>query len=167
LVFHQREVPYHGRRRYKWDGWYVFACRGSTSSEPPSAFPQEPTGVLKHHIVEEADARMAYYLPLPEAVEVPPNTEVPERPKLPDGTVDAPLVRLYNFLRERTLFYGSKSPYSHHDHNSHRDDVALVSAPDIVLSGRVPGLDATSENMFINNFLCRLRGCALWDGDSI
>jgi mediator of RNA polymerase II transcription subunit 14 len=62
-------------------------------------FPREPTGVLKRHITDEADARMSYYLPLPEPVDLPPNVEVPERPKLPEGTVDAPLVRLYNFLR--------------------------------------------------------------------
>lgn len=43
---------------------------------------------------------MAYYLPLPETTEALPNVDIPERPKLPEGTVDAPLVRLYNFLRE-------------------------------------------------------------------
>lgn len=47
--------------------------------------------MLKRHITDEADTRMACYLL---------GTEVPERPKLPEGTVDAPFVRLYNFLRE-------------------------------------------------------------------
>ena len=56
--------------------------------------------MLKRHITDEADTRMACYLPLPEPIDLPPGTELPERPKLPEGTVDAPLVRLYNFLRE-------------------------------------------------------------------
>ena len=56
--------------------------------------------MLKRHITDEADSRMAYYLPLPASADLPPNTELPERPKPPEGTVDAPLVRLYNFLRE-------------------------------------------------------------------
>ena len=56
--------------------------------------------MLKRHITDEADTRMACYLPLPGPIDLPPGTELPERPKLPEGTVDAPLVRLYNFLRE-------------------------------------------------------------------
>ncbi|KIK79206.1 hypothetical protein PAXRUDRAFT_161917 [Paxillus rubicundulus Ve08.2h10] len=91
------------------DGWFFITVKflitvgGDTSGM--DAFPQEPTGIPKRHIVEEANARMAYYLPLPETMQVPPNTEVPERPKLPDGTVDAPLVRLYNFLQMMSLSY--------------------------------------------------------------
>ncbi|KAI6128239.1 mediator complex subunit MED14-domain-containing protein [Pisolithus croceorrhizus] len=67
--------------------------------------PQEPTGLLKRHIVNEANARMAYYLPFPETTDVPSNIEKPERPKLPEGTIDAPLVRLYNFLQMMSLSY--------------------------------------------------------------
>lgn len=55
--------------------------------------------MLKRHITDEADSRMAYYLPLPQLEDLPPNTDAPERPKLPEGTLDAPFVRLYNFLR--------------------------------------------------------------------
>ena len=52
---------------------------------------------MKRHITNEADARLAYYLP-PD--EIPPGEEMPPRPQLPEGTVDAPLVRVFNFLRE-------------------------------------------------------------------
>jgi len=51
---------------------------------------------MAQHIKDEADTRLAHYLPLPEA---PTNFEVPPRPKLPEGAIDTPLVRLYNFLR--------------------------------------------------------------------
>lgn len=62
-------------------------------------FPRAPEGILKRHLADEADARLSYYLPLePEAI--PLNVEPPQRPKLPENTVDAPLVRLFNFLRE-------------------------------------------------------------------
>jgi mediator of RNA polymerase II transcription subunit 14 len=68
--------------------------------------------VLKRHITDEADFRMACYVPPAEPVDLPSGAEVPERPKLPEGTVDVPLVRLYNFLRE----YGrANSPPSAHD----------------------------------------------------
>lgn len=61
-------------------------------------FPRRPTGLLKRHISDEANARLGFYLP-PE--EVPPETAAmePPRPQLPEGFVDAPLVRLFNFLR--------------------------------------------------------------------
>ncbi|KAH7889201.1 mediator complex subunit MED14-domain-containing protein [Phlebopus sp. FC_14] len=91
------------------DGWFfvsvkfLFTVGGDMTGR--LEFPQEPTGVLKRHIADEADARMAYYLPLPDAAEVPPGTELPERPKLPEGTVDAPLVRLFNFLQMMSLSY--------------------------------------------------------------
>lgn len=62
-------------------------------------FPRIPTGLLKRHITDEADARLAYYLRLPELEQVPPGFEPPSRPKLPPGYVDAPLVRVFNFLR--------------------------------------------------------------------
>ena len=64
-------------------------------------FPQKPTGVLKRHITDEADARLAYYLPLPDDLPPPPpGVNLPPIPQLPEGTVDAPLVRVFNFLRE-------------------------------------------------------------------
>jgi hypothetical protein len=63
-------------------------------------FPSEPTGILRRHIADEADLRMACYLPLPDNSESAPNPEDPPRPQLPEGAVDAPLVRLFNFLRK-------------------------------------------------------------------
>jgi len=56
-----------------------------------SEFPRIPTGVMKRHIADEADFRLAYYLL--------PDPENPEQRKLPPGVVDTPLIRLYNFLR--------------------------------------------------------------------
>lgn len=58
-----------------------------------------PTGILKRHITDEANSILAYYLQLPELEQAPPGFEVPPRPKLPPGYVDAPLVRVFNFLR--------------------------------------------------------------------
>lgn len=60
---------------------------------------------MRQHITDEADARLAFYLSLPE--DLPPGIEAPPRPKLPDDVVDAPLVRVFNFLRE---FHLSFSP---------------------------------------------------------
>ena len=57
--------------------------------------------MLKRHITDEADARLAYYLPLPAGQSEPiPGVEVTGRPKLPEGVIDAPLIRLFNFLRK-------------------------------------------------------------------
>lgn len=53
---------------------------------------------MKRHITDEADARLAFYLPLP-ADTPPPGVEIPPRPQLPDGVFDAPLIRVFNFLR--------------------------------------------------------------------
>ncbi|KAF8447165.1 mediator complex subunit MED14-domain-containing protein [Boletus edulis BED1] len=93
----------------KDDGWFFvnvkFLISVGGDMSGADEFPQEPTGVLKRHITDEADSRMAYYLPLPEPLDLPPGTEVPERPKLPECTVDAPLVRLYNFLQMMSLSY--------------------------------------------------------------
>ncbi|KAI0273942.1 mediator complex subunit MED14-domain-containing protein [Russula aff. rugulosa BPL654] len=65
-------------------------------------FPRKPTGALKDHLTTEADNRLGCYLPVPEP-EQPPDPSLPpppERPKLPTDVVDAPLVRVYNFLRK-------------------------------------------------------------------
>jgi hypothetical protein len=69
---------------------------------PHVEFPRKPTGALKEHLTAEADNRLGCYLPIPEP-EQPPEANLPaplERPKLPGDVVDAPLVRLYNFLRK-------------------------------------------------------------------
>ncbi|KAI6103423.1 mediator complex subunit MED14-domain-containing protein [Pisolithus sp. B1] len=93
----------------KDDGWFfvsvkfLFKVGGDATGN--REFPQEPTGLQKRHIADEADAKMAYYLPFPETADAPSNIEKPERPKLPEGTIDAPLVRLYNFLQIMSLSY--------------------------------------------------------------
>jgi mediator of RNA polymerase II transcription subunit 14 len=67
-------------------------------------FPRTPTGIIKRHITDEADARLAFYLPYPAGE--PPMHDTPPRPQLPQDVVDAPLIRVYNFLRmSRLLFY--------------------------------------------------------------
>lgn len=100
MVFCQRQVPYYRGRRHDGDTRYGCWALRALILNPTAEFPQEPTGALKQHIADEANARMAYHLPIPEATDAPSNVDIPERPKLPEGTVDAPLVRLYNFLRE-------------------------------------------------------------------
>lgn len=69
-----------------------------------SEFPRNPIGVVKRFITDEADARLACYLPIPEDEQQPPapaaTLPAPARPVLPPGAVDAPLARLYNFLRK-------------------------------------------------------------------
>ncbi|KAG6898140.1 hypothetical protein C0992_004856 [Termitomyces sp. T32_za158] len=52
---------------------------------------------MKRHITDEADARLAFYLVLPE--EAQNKADMPVRPQLPRGVLDTPLVRVYNFLR--------------------------------------------------------------------
>jgi mediator of RNA polymerase II transcription subunit 14 len=61
-------------------------------------FPTNPTGVVRQFISDEADARLSKYLPLsPEAPPLP--ADAPPKPTLPPDVADAPLVRLFNFLR--------------------------------------------------------------------
>lgn len=55
---------------------------------------------MKRHITDEADSRLAFYLPLPSGQLPPTGVDVPARPQLPAGVVDAPLIRLFNFLRK-------------------------------------------------------------------
>lgn len=47
--------------------------------------------------MDDADACMAYYIPLPESANLPPGTKMPERSKLPEGTVDALLSLVVQF----------------------------------------------------------------------
>jgi mediator of RNA polymerase II transcription subunit 14 len=56
-----------------------------------------PSGIIKRHITDEANARLAFYLHL--QPEQTPLSEIPPRPQLPQGVVDAPLIRVFNFLR--------------------------------------------------------------------
>lgn len=53
--------------------------------------------MLNRHITDEANARLRYYTPEPPEFQPPP--EAPPKPQLPPNAVDAPLVRVFNFLR--------------------------------------------------------------------
>ncbi|KAG6862349.1 hypothetical protein C0995_016047 [Termitomyces sp. Mi166 len=83
------------------DGWFfvdvefLINIRGDLTGLQD--FPRIPTGIMKRHITDEADARLAFYLSLPEETQI--GTDMPMRPQLPPGAVDTPLVRVYNFLR--------------------------------------------------------------------
>lgn len=60
-------------------------------------FPRKPPVIMKQHITDEANARLAFYLPLPtEQASIP---GAPPSPELPENVVDTPLIRVYNFLR--------------------------------------------------------------------
>ncbi|KAG5652470.1 hypothetical protein H0H81_004878 [Sphagnurus paluster] len=58
---------------------------------------------MKRHITDEADGRLAFYLPLPNEIQV--QGDIPPRPQLPEGVVDTPLVRIFNFLQMMSLSY--------------------------------------------------------------
>ncbi|TRM70306.1 mediator complex subunit MED14-domain-containing protein [Schizophyllum amplum] len=65
--------------------------------------PRIPTGITKAHLTMEGDRLLGLYHQVPEeqvAQGVPPNTNV-----LEEGTADAPLVRLYNFMQIMSLSY--------------------------------------------------------------
>ncbi|KAI0745059.1 MED14-domain-containing protein [Earliella scabrosa] len=89
------------------DGWFfvnvtfLFTVGGDQTGM--QEFPRTPSGMLKRNITDEADARLAFYLPPDEPP--PPGAEAPPRPQLPDGVVDAPLVRVFNFLQMMSLAY--------------------------------------------------------------
>ncbi|KIP06411.1 hypothetical protein PHLGIDRAFT_460187 [Phlebiopsis gigantea 11061_1 CR5-6] len=92
------------------DGWFfsdvefLFQVGGDVTGMQD--FPRRPNHVLMRPIADEADLRLGYYLQ-PEPV-VPEGTDLPKPPsppRLPDGVVDAPLVRLFNFLQMMSLSY--------------------------------------------------------------
>ncbi|KAI0356373.1 MED14-domain-containing protein [Trametes cingulata] len=91
----------------KNDGWFfdnvTFLFKVGGDQTGMQEFPRTPTGALKRNITEEADARLFFYLPPDEPP--PPGVEAPSRPELPEGVVDAPLVRLFNFLQMMSLSY--------------------------------------------------------------
>jgi mediator of RNA polymerase II transcription subunit 14 len=64
--------------------------------------------MLNRHITDEANARLRYYTPDPPEFQPPP--EALPKPQLPPNTVDAPLVRVFNFLREFHLASSSGKP---------------------------------------------------------
>ncbi|KAL5506965.1 RGR1 [Sanghuangporus vaninii] len=93
----------------KDDGWFFghveFLHKVGGDLTDVQEFPKRPTGVLKQHVQDEADGRLSYYLPLPPDPTAPPDFQPPPRPEVPSGTVDAPLVRLFNFLQMMSLSY--------------------------------------------------------------
>jgi hypothetical protein len=85
---------------------------------------------MKQHMTNEADARLAFYIP-PPADQLPqPAADIPPRPHLPPNVADTPLVRLYNFLRtfDACLLV--------HVTHSRRNDVPLIPTGDTVVSGK-------------------------------
>ncbi|KAJ8518069.1 hypothetical protein ONZ45_g4838 [Pleurotus djamor] len=90
----------------KDDGWFFvhveFLINIGGDLTGMEEFPRAPLGVLKRHITDEADARLSYYLPKPPLA---PGLEPPPVPQLPDGFIDAPLIRLFNFLQMMSLSY--------------------------------------------------------------
>ncbi|KAF5351922.1 hypothetical protein D9756_007453 [Leucocoprinus leucothites] len=85
------------------DGWFFvnveFLIEVGGDVATLQEFPRIPSGILKRHITEEADSRLGLYVQRPKPEQpFPPGFEPPPRPKLPLGYVDAPLVRMFNFL---------------------------------------------------------------------
>lgn len=91
----------------KNDGWFFvhveFLITVGGDLTGLQEFPRVPSGMIKRHITDEADARLAFYLHLQPEQAPPP--EIPPRPQLPQGVVDAPLVRVFNFLQMMSLSY--------------------------------------------------------------
>ncbi|PFH52047.1 hypothetical protein AMATHDRAFT_74540 [Amanita thiersii Skay4041] len=92
----------------KQDGWFFvhveFLINITGDLTSIQEFPRIPTGILKRHITEEADNQLAKFVPF--TVEDPlPGFGSAPKPQLPSGVVDAPLVRLYNFLQMMSLSY--------------------------------------------------------------
>lgn len=92
-------------------------------------FPTEPIGTLKRFIADEADAQLARYIPMPENEHVPLGVELPSKPQLPEGTVDAPLIRLFNFLRK---YFKVDNPLAQF---FCRDDVTILPVGSFMVSG--------------------------------
>ncbi|KAJ3553568.1 hypothetical protein NM688_g3538 [Phlebia brevispora] len=91
------------------DGWlfvdveFLFNVGGDTTGM--QEFPRRPTGILKGHLLDEADRRLMYYTPIRRDPALPPDIEIPSQPQLPEGVVDAPLVRVFNFLQMMSMSY--------------------------------------------------------------
>ncbi|KAF9497312.1 MED14-domain-containing protein [Pleurotus eryngii] len=92
----------------KDDGWFFvhveFPINIGGDLTGMEEFPRQPSDILKRHITDEADKRLTYYRPPPPAP-FPPGVEPPSTHQLPEGFVDAPLVRLFNFLQMMSLSY--------------------------------------------------------------
>ncbi|EPT02595.1 hypothetical protein FOMPIDRAFT_1035808 [Fomitopsis schrenkii] len=104
------EVSLCVRGAEKDAGWFFVNVEFllNVGGDPTSIqeFPRKPIGWLKRNITDEADARLAFYLPLPADQPLSPEApEAPPRPQLPEGVVDAPLVRVFNFLQMMSMSY--------------------------------------------------------------
>ncbi|KAJ7782911.1 mediator complex subunit MED14-domain-containing protein [Mycena metata] len=93
----------------KEDGWFFvhveFLITVGGDLIDIQDFPRSPTGYMKRHITDEADAQLAFYLPLPADHVPPPGVTLPARPQLAEGVADTPLVRVFNFLQMMSLSY--------------------------------------------------------------
>jgi mediator of RNA polymerase II transcription subunit 14 len=69
-------------------------------------FPRKPTGIMHGFIKEEIDRQLELYIPKPPPEFLPPGVEPPpSAPELSEDVVDAPLIRLYNFLQMMSMSY--------------------------------------------------------------
>ncbi|KAJ7502829.1 mediator complex subunit MED14-domain-containing protein [Mycena galericulata] len=97
------------RGALKEDGWFFvhveFLITVGGDLTGIQEFPRAPAGFMKRHITDEADNQLAFYLPLPPDHVPPPGVTLPPRPQLSEGVVDAPLVRVFNFLQMMSLSY--------------------------------------------------------------
>ncbi|KAL1745364.1 mediator complex subunit MED14-domain-containing protein [Schizophyllum fasciatum] len=91
----------------KDDGWFTthfeFLIGIGGDATEVQDLPRIPTGITKAHLTLEGDRLLGLYTQIPEeqlAQGVPPNPNV-----LEEGTADAPLVRLYNFMQIMSLSY--------------------------------------------------------------
>ncbi|KAI5889049.1 MED14-domain-containing protein [Schizophyllum commune H4-8] len=91
----------------KDDGWFTthfeFLIGIGGDATEVQEIPRIPTGITKAHLTLEGDRLLGLYTKISEeqiASGVPPNPNV-----LEEGTADAPLVRLYNFIQIMSLSY--------------------------------------------------------------
>ncbi|KAF5388784.1 hypothetical protein D9757_005677 [Collybiopsis confluens] len=69
-------------------------------------FPRRPTGIMHGFIKNEVDRQLEMYIPKPPPEVLPPGIEPPALvPELPECVVDAPLIRMYNFLQMMSMSY--------------------------------------------------------------
>ncbi|KAM6502426.1 Mediator complex subunit MED14 domain containing protein [Amanita muscaria] len=92
----------------KTDGWFFvhveFLIKIGGDLTSLQEFPRIPTGIMRRHIADEADNQLAKFVQY-STEEQPHGVELPPKPQLPDGKIDAPLVRLYNFLQMMSMSY--------------------------------------------------------------
>ncbi|KAK1225258.1 mediator complex subunit [Marasmius sp. AFHP31] len=92
------------------DGWFFvdveFLLNIGGDMTGTQEFPRTPSGFMKTYITEEVDRQLGLFVPTPPPEEpLPPGVVMPEKPELPEGVSDAPLVRLFNFLQMMSLSY--------------------------------------------------------------